>query len=101
MSGGNDFTVSLCGKRGVKASVFFLFQQYNFNNRGSLTFEPLTLVPIQTKMIDVDSLTDKEVMRVAWRRQSGTGVVSGLCHMGGNHSLALGHVCVCIHNITS
>ncbi|XP_055447455.1 xaa-Pro aminopeptidase 1 isoform X3 [Psammomys obesus] len=35
--------------------------KYNFNNRGSLTFEPLTLVPIQTKMIDVDSLTDKEV----------------------------------------
>ncbi|XP_051002723.1 xaa-Pro aminopeptidase 1 [Acomys russatus] len=34
--------------------------KYNFNNRGSLTFEPLTLVPIQTKMIDVDSLTDKE-----------------------------------------
>ncbi|XP_021109124.1 xaa-Pro aminopeptidase 1 isoform X5 [Heterocephalus glaber] len=36
--------------------------KYNFSNRGSLTFEPLTLVPIQTKMIDVDSLTDKEVM---------------------------------------
>ncbi|XP_012873055.1 PREDICTED: xaa-Pro aminopeptidase 1 [Dipodomys ordii] len=35
--------------------------KYNFNNRGSLTFEPLTLVPIQTKMIDVDSLTDKEL----------------------------------------
>uniref|UniRef100_A0A8C9A233 Xaa-Pro aminopeptidase 1 n=1 Tax=Prolemur simus TaxID=1328070 RepID=A0A8C9A233_PROSS len=34
--------------------------KYNFNNRGSLTFEPLTLVPIQTKMIDVDALTDKE-----------------------------------------
>ncbi|XP_023605254.1 xaa-Pro aminopeptidase 1-like, partial [Myotis lucifugus] len=34
--------------------------KYNFSNRGSLTFEPLTLVPIQTKMIDVDSLTDKE-----------------------------------------
>lgn len=49
-------------KRG-KASVFFLLPQYNFNNRGSLTFEPLTLVPIQTKMVDVDSLTDKEVMR--------------------------------------
>ncbi|XP_073096554.1 xaa-Pro aminopeptidase 1 isoform X6 [Manis javanica] len=34
--------------------------KYNFNNRGSLTFEPLTLVPIQTKMINVDSLTDRE-----------------------------------------
>uniref|UniRef100_A0A8C0P3M0 X-prolyl aminopeptidase 1 n=1 Tax=Canis lupus familiaris TaxID=9615 RepID=A0A8C0P3M0_CANLF len=47
--------------------------KYNFNNRGSLTFEPLTLVPIQTKMIDVDSLTDKEVMRVAWKRQNESG----------------------------
>ncbi|KAG8517444.1 Xaa-Pro aminopeptidase 1 [Galemys pyrenaicus] len=46
----------------VKKSKRFcvLLPQYNFNNRGSLTFEPLTLVPIQTKMIDVDSLTDKE-----------------------------------------
>ncbi|XP_067393153.1 xaa-Pro aminopeptidase 1 isoform X2 [Emydura macquarii macquarii] len=34
--------------------------KYNFNNRGSLTFEPLTLVPIQTKMIDVSLLTQKE-----------------------------------------
>uniref|UniRef100_A0A8D0GIV6 Xaa-Pro aminopeptidase 1 n=1 Tax=Sphenodon punctatus TaxID=8508 RepID=A0A8D0GIV6_SPHPU len=35
--------------------------KYNFSNRGSLTFEPLTLVPIQTKMIDVHLLTQKEV----------------------------------------
>ncbi|NWS55248.1 XPP1 aminopeptidase, partial [Chunga burmeisteri] len=34
--------------------------KYNFKNRGSLTFEPLTLVPIQTKMIDVNLLTQKE-----------------------------------------
>uniref|UniRef100_A0A8C8RK10 Xaa-Pro aminopeptidase 1 n=1 Tax=Pelusios castaneus TaxID=367368 RepID=A0A8C8RK10_9SAUR len=34
--------------------------KYNFSNRGSLTFEPLTLVPIQTKMIDVSLLTQKE-----------------------------------------
>uniref|UniRef100_A0A7M4EZY5 X-prolyl aminopeptidase 1 n=1 Tax=Crocodylus porosus TaxID=8502 RepID=A0A7M4EZY5_CROPO len=34
--------------------------KYNFKNRGSLTFEPLTLVPIQTKMIDVHLLTQKE-----------------------------------------
>lgn len=52
--------------RGVTAAVFFLLPQYNFSNRGSLTFEPLTLVPIQTKMIDVDSLTDKEVMGKSW-----------------------------------
>ncbi|XP_061492045.1 xaa-Pro aminopeptidase 1 isoform X3 [Rhineura floridana] len=34
--------------------------KYNFSNRGSLTFEPLTLVPIQTKMIHVHLLTPKE-----------------------------------------
>lgn len=35
--------------------------KYNFRERGSLTFEPITLVPIQTKMINVDLLTPKEV----------------------------------------
>ncbi|XP_063818716.1 xaa-Pro aminopeptidase 1 [Pseudophryne corroboree] len=35
--------------------------KYNFQERGSLTFEPITLVPIQTKMINVDLLTEKEV----------------------------------------
>ncbi|KAG9472152.1 hypothetical protein GDO78_021076 [Eleutherodactylus coqui] len=34
--------------------------KYNFRDRGSLTFEPITLVPIQTKMINVDLLTQKE-----------------------------------------
>ncbi|KAJ7325189.1 hypothetical protein JRQ81_018209 [Phrynocephalus forsythii] len=34
--------------------------KYNFSNRGSLTFEPLTLVPIQTKMMHVHLLTPKE-----------------------------------------
>lgn len=34
--------------------------KYNFSNRGSLTFEPLTLVPIQSRMIHVDLLTPKE-----------------------------------------
>ncbi|XP_060097682.1 xaa-Pro aminopeptidase 1 [Heteronotia binoei] len=34
--------------------------KYNFSNRGSLTFEPLTLVPIQTKMIHTHLLTPKE-----------------------------------------
>ncbi|XP_075791630.1 xaa-Pro aminopeptidase 1 isoform X2 [Pelodiscus sinensis] len=34
--------------------------KYNFSNRGSLTFEPLTLVPIQTKMISIPLLTQKE-----------------------------------------
>uniref|UniRef100_A0A8C1W5E8 Xaa-Pro aminopeptidase 1 n=1 Tax=Cyprinus carpio TaxID=7962 RepID=A0A8C1W5E8_CYPCA len=34
--------------------------KYNYRNRGSLTFEPLTLVPIQLKMINTDLLTQKE-----------------------------------------
>lgn len=42
---------------------FVFLLQYNFKNRGSLTFEPLTLVPIQTKMIDVNLLTEKEVSK--------------------------------------
>ncbi|MGH0129266.1 UNVERIFIED_CONTAM: hypothetical protein FKN15_051369 [Acipenser sinensis] len=34
--------------------------KYNYRNRGSLTFEPLTLVPIQVKMMNTDMLTQKE-----------------------------------------
>uniref|UniRef100_A0A674PLV7 Xaa-Pro aminopeptidase 1 n=1 Tax=Takifugu rubripes TaxID=31033 RepID=A0A674PLV7_TAKRU len=34
--------------------------KYNYRNRGSLTFEPLTLVPIQVKMINTALLTQKE-----------------------------------------
>lgn len=35
--------------------------KYNFRNKGFLTFEPLTLVPIQQKMIDASLLTQKEI----------------------------------------
>uniref|UniRef100_A0A8C5CCR9 X-prolyl aminopeptidase (aminopeptidase P) 1, soluble n=1 Tax=Gadus morhua TaxID=8049 RepID=A0A8C5CCR9_GADMO len=34
--------------------------KYNYMNRGSLTFEPLTLVPMQVKMMNTDMLTQKE-----------------------------------------
>uniref|UniRef100_A0A3Q3BMN5 X-prolyl aminopeptidase (aminopeptidase P) 1, soluble n=1 Tax=Kryptolebias marmoratus TaxID=37003 RepID=A0A3Q3BMN5_KRYMA len=34
--------------------------KYNYRNRGSLTFEPLTLVPIQVKMMNTELLTKKE-----------------------------------------
>uniref|UniRef100_A0A8C9T7T5 Xaa-Pro aminopeptidase 1 n=1 Tax=Scleropages formosus TaxID=113540 RepID=A0A8C9T7T5_SCLFO len=34
--------------------------KYNYRNRGSLTFEPVTLVPIQVKMINTEMLTQKE-----------------------------------------
>lgn len=40
---------------------FCLYVQYNYRNRGSLTFEPLTLVPIQVKMMNTELLTQKEV----------------------------------------
>ncbi|KAM8924169.1 xaa-Pro aminopeptidase 1 [Pelodytes ibericus] len=35
--------------------------KYDYKGRGSLTFEPITLVPLQTKMINVELLTQKEV----------------------------------------
>ena len=41
--------------------TFSLCLQYNYMNRGSLTFDPLTLVPIQVKMMNTDMLTQKEV----------------------------------------
>ncbi|XP_023676082.1 xaa-Pro aminopeptidase 1 isoform X2 [Paramormyrops kingsleyae] len=34
--------------------------KYNYRNRGSLTFQPITLVPIQAKMINSEMLTQKE-----------------------------------------
>ncbi|KAG5333331.1 XPP1 aminopeptidase, partial [Acromyrmex heyeri] len=34
---------------------------YNHKNRGFLTFETMTLVPIQTSLLDVSMLTDKEI----------------------------------------
>ncbi|XP_033098855.1 xaa-Pro aminopeptidase 1-like [Anneissia japonica] len=36
-------------------------REHNFRNRGFLTFEEVTLVPIQTKMIDASLLNAKEV----------------------------------------
>ncbi|XP_077992891.1 xaa-Pro aminopeptidase 1-like [Glandiceps talaboti] len=35
--------------------------KHNFNDRGFLTFEPVTLVPIQLKMIEPSLLTEKEI----------------------------------------
>lgn len=35
--------------------------KYNYRKKGYLTFEPLTLMPIQTKMIDPSLLTEKEI----------------------------------------
>ena len=46
-----------------KANVLFLISspQYNFNDRGYLGFETITLVPIQTKLIDPSLMTAQEV----------------------------------------
>lgn len=33
----------------------------DFSGRGALTFETITMCPIQTKMINVELLTEKEV----------------------------------------
>ncbi|KAK7009131.1 xaa-Pro aminopeptidase 1-like isoform X1 [Biomphalaria glabrata] len=35
--------------------------KHNFGGKGYLSFEPITLVPIQTKMIDASLLTEKEI----------------------------------------
>ncbi|NXU02813.1 XPP1 aminopeptidase, partial [Buphagus erythrorhynchus] len=59
--------------------------KYNFKNRGSLTFEPLTLVPIQTKMIDVNLLTEKECKWVNEYHQKCREVVGAELERQGRH----------------
>uniref|UniRef100_A0A8C5T7Q3 Xaa-Pro aminopeptidase 1 n=1 Tax=Malurus cyaneus samueli TaxID=2593467 RepID=A0A8C5T7Q3_9PASS len=63
--------------------------KYNFKNRGSLTFEPLTLVPIQTKMIDVNLLTEKECNWVNEYHQKCREVIGAELERQGRHE-ALG-----------
>jgi len=38
-----------------------LIQQHNFNDRGFLKFETVTLVPIQRKLLDPSLLTQEEI----------------------------------------
>ncbi|NXG79687.1 XPP1 aminopeptidase, partial [Baryphthengus martii] len=59
--------------------------KYNFKNRGSLTFEPLTLVPIQTKMIDVNLLSQKECNWVNDYHQKCREVVGAELERQGRH----------------
>uniref|UniRef100_A0A8V0Z6F1 Xaa-Pro aminopeptidase 1 n=1 Tax=Gallus gallus TaxID=9031 RepID=A0A8V0Z6F1_CHICK len=59
--------------------------KYNFKNRGSLTFEPLTLVPIQTKMIDVSLLTQKECNWVNDYHQKCREVIGAELERQGRH----------------
>lgn len=53
------------GKFGVRIENVVLIVKcdtvYNFREKGFLTFEPLTLVPIQRKLIDASLLTKKEI----------------------------------------
>uniref|UniRef100_A0A672YNE7 X-prolyl aminopeptidase (aminopeptidase P) 1, soluble n=1 Tax=Sphaeramia orbicularis TaxID=375764 RepID=A0A672YNE7_9TELE len=45
---------------GTDFQITCQFNSYNYRNRGSLTFDPLTLVPIQVKMMSTELLTQKE-----------------------------------------
>lgn len=45
--------------------LYFTFQ-YNFQDTGFLTFEPLTLIPFQTKLLDTTLLTVEEVSYVVF-----------------------------------
>lgn len=60
--------------------------KYNFRERGSLTFEPITLVPIQTKMINVDLLTQKEVNWVNDYHKKCRDIVGAELEKQGRHS---------------
>lgn len=57
------FTLFLCYDSGSSLCcvVVLWCLQYNYRNRGSLTFDPLTLVPIQVKLMKTELLTQKEV----------------------------------------
>lgn len=50
--------------------------QYNYRNRGSLTFDPLTLVPIQVKLMKTELLTQKEVKFRRWREGKSDDIIS-------------------------
>lgn len=43
--------------------IFVSLPQHNFNDRGFLCFETITLVPIQTKLLDASLLTSEEVRK--------------------------------------
>lgn len=53
------------GKYGIRIENLVVTQpcdtQYNYNNRGYLKFETITLVPIQASLIDVSLLSDEEL----------------------------------------
>lgn len=58
--------------------------KHNFNNRGFLTFETVTLVPIQTKMMMVDMLTAAEVEHINGYHQKCRDVVGPLLEKQGH-----------------
>lgn len=52
------------GQFGIRLEDIVLVKQANskwFKTQGALTFETITICPIQTKMIDVTLLTEKEI----------------------------------------
>ncbi|XP_075467939.1 xaa-Pro aminopeptidase 1 isoform X3 [Ascaphus truei] len=59
--------------------------KYNFRSRGSLTFEPITLVPIQTKMINIELLTQKECDWVSAYHKKCRDVIGAELEKQGRH----------------
>lgn len=41
--------------------LIYLSFQHNFNDRGFLKFETVTLLPIQSKLLDASLLTEQEI----------------------------------------
>lgn len=56
---------------------------HNFNDRGYLTFDTITLVPKQTKMIKTEMLTDKEIKQLNDYHQKCRDVVGPLLDQQG------------------
>ena len=69
----------------MNVACIVCFSKYNYMNRGSLTFEPLTLVPIQVKMINTDMLTQKEVREIVMvfppQLHNGTTFIHTICQI--------------------
>lgn len=56
---------------------------HNFNNRGFLTFETVTLVPKQTKLIKVDMLTKEEILQLNAYHQKCRNIIGPLLEQQG------------------
>lgn len=75
------------GKFGVRiediVQIIAADTPHNYNNIGFLSFETITLVPIQTKMIVTDMLTRKEVDHLNSYHQRCRNVIGPILHEAG------------------